>query len=53
VIGVPDVRAAVLAAGFDRQRAMIQTLMTVRIMPGYARWRGFDPEKDVDVVWKT
>jgi site-specific DNA recombinase len=52
VVTATDVRAAWKAAGLDRQRAIVQVLMTVAILPGGGGSRLFDPTK-VRIDWKN
>ena len=51
LIGVADVRAKFDALGLDRQRAVINALLTVRILPGQPSVRAFRTDL-VPVTWK-
>lgn len=52
VVTSEDVEAAWNAAGLDRQRAIVRTLMDVAILPGGGGSREFDPSK-VRITWKS
>lgn len=52
LVDADDVRAAWDRMSLERQRAVIQTLMSVVLYPGGGGRRDFDPTK-VEITWKT
>jgi DNA invertase Pin-like site-specific DNA recombinase len=51
LVSSKDIRTSWRRLGLDRQRAIVQTLMEIRIHPGGPGQRTFDPSK-VEIIWK-